>query len=42
VQAAYDGSYDSSSGAWVNYRTTFFQPVEIWQMAVELGAGDAS
>ncbi len=40
VQAIYDGEYDESAEAWVNYRTTFFQPVEIWQMAVELGAAD--
>jgi len=38
VQAAYDGTYDSASDAWLNYRTTFFQPGEIWQMAVDLGA----
>jgi len=42
VQAAYDGTYDSSAGAWLNYRTTFFQPGEIWQMAVELGAAGGS
>jgi isopropylmalate/homocitrate/citramalate synthase len=40
VQAAYNGTYDSSSDAWLNYRTTFFQPAEIWEMAVELGAVD--
>ena len=38
VQAAYDGRYDESADAWVNYRTTFFQPDEIWRIAVELGA----
>ena len=38
VQAAYDGRYDKSSDAWVDYRKTFFQPDEIWQLAVELGA----
>jgi homocitrate synthase NifV len=33
VQAAYDGRYDESSGAWTGYRTTFFTPEEIWEMA---------
>ncbi|MDO8612403.1 MAG: hypothetical protein Q7R32_06220 [Dehalococcoidia bacterium] len=42
VQAAYNGMYDSSSDAWVSYRTTFFQPGEIWQMVVDLGAADGS
>jgi isopropylmalate/homocitrate/citramalate synthase len=42
VQAAYNGTYDSSSDAWVSYRTTFFQPGEIWQMVVDLGAADGS
>lgn len=36
VQAAYDGEYDEASDTWVNYRTTFFRPDEIWQMAAEL------
>jgi hypothetical protein len=40
IQAIYDGEYDESADAWVNYRTTFFQPDEIWRMAVELGAAD--
>ncbi|MCH7577989.1 MAG: hypothetical protein IH822_09405 [Chloroflexi bacterium] len=40
VQAIYDGEYDESVDAWVNYRTTFFQPDEIWRIAVELGAAD--
>lgn len=35
VQAAYDGEYDKSQGRWVNFRTTFFSPEEIWQMAAE-------
>jgi isopropylmalate/homocitrate/citramalate synthase len=36
VQAAYDGRYDESSDRWVDYRTTFFTPDEIWRMASEL------
>lgn len=35
VQAAYDGEYDESQGRWVNFRTTFFSPDEIWEMAAE-------
>jgi isopropylmalate/homocitrate/citramalate synthase len=42
VQAAYDGTYDSSADVWLNYRTTFFQPGEIWQIAVDMGAADGS
>ena len=42
VQAAYDGTYDSSADAWLDYRTTFFQPAEIWQMVVDLGAAGGS
>jgi len=33
VQAAYDGQYDEASDRWTNYRTTFFSPEEIWEMA---------
>jgi len=33
VQAAYDGDYDADADRWVGYRTTFFTPQEIWQMA---------
>ncbi len=33
VQAAYDGEYEESADRWVNYRTTFFTPEEIWKMA---------
>jgi isopropylmalate/homocitrate/citramalate synthase len=33
IQAAYDGTYDAGSDRWLNYRTTFFSPEEIWQMA---------
>ncbi len=33
LQAAYDGRYDAESDRWLNYRTTFFSPEEIWQMA---------
>jgi hypothetical protein len=35
VQAAYDGEYDESAGRWVNYRTAFHTPEEIWGMAAE-------
>jgi isopropylmalate/homocitrate/citramalate synthase len=35
VQAAYDGEYDESAGRWVNYRTAFYTPEEIWGMAAE-------
>ena len=38
VQAAYDGEYDDGQDAWLNYRTTFFSPQEIWAMAEEAGA----
>jgi len=33
VQASYDGQYDEPTDRYVNYRTTFFSPSEIWQMA---------
>ncbi len=42
VQTAYNGRYDESADTWVNYRTTFYQPDEVWQMAVELGAVDGA
>ncbi len=42
VQEAYDGEYDEGADAWVNYRTSFYQPEEIWRMAVELGAVDGA
>jgi isopropylmalate/homocitrate/citramalate synthase len=35
VQAAYDGEYDEASDRWVNYRTSFFSPEEIWELAAE-------
>ncbi|HSP56498.1 MAG TPA: hypothetical protein VLS25_13030, partial [Dehalococcoidia bacterium] len=35
VQASYDGEYDETAGRWVNYRTEFFTPEEIWKMASE-------
>ena len=35
VQAAYDGEYDEASDRWTNFRTTFFTPEEIWEMATE-------
>ncbi|MBI2912399.1 MAG: hypothetical protein HYY03_00585 [Chloroflexi bacterium] len=33
VQAAYDGEYAAPDDRWAGYRTTFFTPEEIWQMA---------
>jgi hypothetical protein len=33
VQAAYDGEYNESEGRWTGYKTTFFTPEEIWEMA---------
>src|SRR5437867_3451760 len=42
VQEAYDGNFDEASGRFENYRTTFFSPSEIWEMASEslkLGSG---
>jgi isopropylmalate/homocitrate/citramalate synthase len=33
VQDAYNGRYDEASGSWEGYRTTFFTPDEIWEMA---------
>ena len=35
VQAAYDGEYDEAAGRWANYKTAFFTPEEIWNMASE-------
>ncbi|MEX0681841.1 MAG: hypothetical protein WD904_07685 [Dehalococcoidia bacterium] len=35
VQEAYNGTYDESADRWVGYRTTFFTPEEIWQIAAE-------
>jgi isopropylmalate/homocitrate/citramalate synthase len=35
VQDAYNGTYDESADRWVDYRTTFFTPDEIWQIAAE-------
>jgi hypothetical protein len=41
VQAAYDGQYDESAGRWTGYKTTFFTPEEIWEMAsASLGIED--
>jgi isopropylmalate/homocitrate/citramalate synthase len=38
IQEAYDGEYDPVADRWVNYRTTFFTPLEIWKIAsVSLG-----
>jgi isopropylmalate/homocitrate/citramalate synthase len=33
VQQAYDGEYDAEQDRWVNYRTSFFTPEEIWKLA---------
>jgi isopropylmalate/homocitrate/citramalate synthase len=35
VQEAYDGSWDDAKDSWVDYRTTFFTPDEIWKMAAD-------
>ncbi len=41
VQAAYNGEYDPATDRWINYRTTFFTPAEIWDMAAAtLGFGE--
>jgi isopropylmalate/homocitrate/citramalate synthase len=42
VQEAYDGTYDEASDSWRDYRKGFFQPNEIWDIAVELGATDVN
>ena len=43
VQEAYDGQYDAAADRWNDYRTTFFTPEEIWQMAASsLGLGDGA
>jgi len=43
VQEAYDGRYDATADRWNDYRTTFFSPEEIWQMAARsLGLGDGA
>ncbi len=33
VQNAYDGTWDEKTGHFLGYRTTFFTPEEIWEMA---------
>ncbi len=33
VQESYDGEYDAAADRWAGYRTTFFTPEEIWNMA---------
>ncbi len=35
VQDQYNGHYDDSAGAWVDYRKAFFTPDEIWNMAAD-------
>lgn len=35
VHEAYDGKYDAEKDVWTEYRTTFFTPEEIWEMAAE-------
>lgn len=43
VQDAYNGEWDDRQGCWVNYRTSFFTPEEIWQMASKsMGAEGAA
>jgi isopropylmalate/homocitrate/citramalate synthase len=38
VQAAYNGEYNQTRREWNGYRTTFFSPDEIWQLAEQFGA----
>jgi isopropylmalate/homocitrate/citramalate synthase len=40
VQAAYDGEYDEAADRWTNFRTTFFSPEEIWEMATAATRSD--
>jgi isopropylmalate/homocitrate/citramalate synthase len=40
VQAAYDGDYDEAADRWTNFRTTFFSPEEIWEMATAEARSD--
>jgi isopropylmalate/homocitrate/citramalate synthase len=43
VQAAYDGTYDEAQGKFVNFRTTFFTPEEVWAIAAKsLGLEDGA
>jgi isopropylmalate/homocitrate/citramalate synthase len=43
VQEAYDGHYDAKTDRWTEYRTAFFSPEEIWQMAAaSLRLGDGA
>jgi isopropylmalate/homocitrate/citramalate synthase len=43
VQEAYNGRWDDAQGRWVDYRTSFFTPEEIWQMAQKsMGAEGAA
>lgn len=45
LQEAYDGEYDASNDRWTGYRTTFFTPDEVWQIAADSldldGAGES-
>jgi isopropylmalate/homocitrate/citramalate synthase len=43
VQEAYNGRWDEKAGRWVDYRTAFFTPEEIWNMASKsMGAEGAA
>jgi isopropylmalate/homocitrate/citramalate synthase len=42
VQEAYDGRYDEKADRWTDYRTSFFTPEEIWQMAASSRQGDGA
>lgn len=38
IQEQYNGEWDEGEGRYKNYRTTFFSPAEIWELAVQFGA----
>jgi hypothetical protein len=45
IHDSYDGKYDADKDVWTEYRTTFFSPEEIWQMAADslgLDGGDST
>ena len=35
VQDAYDGTYDAERDVWTGFKTSFFTPEEIWEIAAE-------
>ena len=45
IHDAYDGKYDADKDVWTEYRTTFYSPEEVWQMAADslgLDGGDST